>query len=248
MSCPETIWLDESGSTNTYLLGLSKVCSTHGLTVAARHQPRGRGRFNRHWYSGPGESLTFSILLNPQIQLAESGLVMLGTATAVATCIEKIIDTAVTVRWPNDVLVSGDKIAGILSEVSPESGHQSLSLVVGVGINVNQSTFGLSGFRTNPTSLRKLTGASLNPEFLLERCRSAILEEIGRLSAGDRSGCRARFLSRCKDIGKMVSFMHSPYAQPRDSTIVGIAPDGGLELLTDGEVRVAYAGEITSNR
>jgi BirA family transcriptional regulator, biotin operon repressor / biotin---[acetyl-CoA-carboxylase] ligase len=124
-------------STNTAL----KETAHHGPTGAALvtdDQTGGRGRLGRHWLSEPGRDLAFSVLLRPRLEPARGHLLALATGVAVAEVLEEELGLRgqVSLKWPNDVLLAGKKVCGILLEASA-SAEGLLWAVAGIGINVN---------------------------------------------------------------------------------------------------------------
>lgn len=149
--------LYEVDSTNLYALGLlSEGSAVHGTTVIAEAQTAGRGRRGRTWCSAPGAGLYMTLVLRPEISCVLAPLITLGAAVAAHETIERVTGLDVDVKWPNDLLVGGRKIGGVLSELLAEQDRVG-SMVVGLGINVNQDRFPteLDGVAT---SLRGETG------------------------------------------------------------------------------------------
>lgn len=130
----ETIWRDQVESTNSYLSQLAPTESSR--IVATWNQTGGRGRLGREWVSPAGKSLAFSIELWPElvpqpIDTSWLGSLSLLTAASLASAISDHLTASVSIKWPNDVLIEGKKVAGILGEI-PQPGR----VVVGVGLNV----------------------------------------------------------------------------------------------------------------
>jgi BirA family biotin operon repressor/biotin-[acetyl-CoA-carboxylase] ligase len=109
-----------------------------GTTIVTDDQTGGRGRLGRTWLSEPGLDLTFSVLLRPRMDLAKGHLLALATGVAVAEVLEQAygLEGQVSLKWPNDVLLGGKKVCGILLEASADACH-ILWAVAGVGLNVN---------------------------------------------------------------------------------------------------------------
>ena len=109
-----------------------------GTIVCAEAQSKGRGRLGRAWTSPKGKGLYFSLVLRPSLPLNQLAQLTLMSAVAVAEAIEDISDLKPLIKWPNDILLEGQKLAGILTELRAES-DQVKFVVVGVGLNVNSS-------------------------------------------------------------------------------------------------------------
>lgn len=152
-------WRNETQSTNDDALAAAKSGAPHGAVFGAETQTRGRGRRGSEWVSSPGAGLWFSVLLRPELS-AESGP---GLALCAGLAVRAAVATRVTastlVKWPNDVLTGGRKLAGILVE-SQISGAKLGSVVMGIGINVTQRAFPDS-LSNIATSLALLSATSL---------------------------------------------------------------------------------------
>jgi BirA family biotin operon repressor/biotin-[acetyl-CoA-carboxylase] ligase len=125
----------ETGSTNDDALDAARTRMPHGATFVADAQTHGRGRRGNTWTSPPGENLTFSVLLRPRLQPEQASALALVVGLSVRAVAAARVPERVTVKWPNDVIVLGRKLAGTLVE-SRLSGSVIEAVVVGVGINV----------------------------------------------------------------------------------------------------------------
>lgn len=133
-----------------------------GAVAAADHQTEGRGRLGRRWEDAPGTSLLFSVLLRPAVAVERLPELTVVAAEACAEAIADVAGVACAVKEPNDVLVGGRKVAGVLGEASEGR------VVLGIGVNANQTAAQLpSEARLPPTSLRVETGASVDRAVLL---------------------------------------------------------------------------------
>ena len=130
----EIIRLKEVGSTNTYLKDNSELLKQHGLVVIAEMQSSGRGRAGRKFVSLPQKNVTFSVVLHPGLVLGEVQIFSLMAGIVVARVLEKFI-SGIRLKWPNDVLVNGKKICGILLETITIPEQNSPVLILGIGLN-----------------------------------------------------------------------------------------------------------------
>ena len=128
------IRLKEVGSTNTYLKENSELLKQHGLVVIAEMQSSGRGRAGRKFVSLPQKNVTFSVVLHPGLVLGEVQIFSLMAGIVVARVLEKFI-SGIRLKWPNDVLVNGKKICGILLETITIPEQNSPVLILGIGLN-----------------------------------------------------------------------------------------------------------------
>ncbi len=123
-------------STNTVAHQLAASGAPEGTLVVAEHQTKGRGRLGRSWHSPENCGIYCSLILRPKIHPTKAPGISLITAVAVAETIAEYGDFNIGIKWPNDVLLSGRKVAGILTELSAELDRVNF-IVVGVGININ---------------------------------------------------------------------------------------------------------------
>ncbi|MBF0163819.1 MAG: biotin--[acetyl-CoA-carboxylase] ligase [Magnetococcales bacterium] len=123
-------------STNRHALDLARAGAPEGTVVVADAQSQGRGRLGRVWSSPAGENLYFSLILRPEIPVAHAPRLTLVAGLATLDAVREAGITEARLKWPNDILVQGRKLAGILTEMAAE-GERVRHVVVGVGVNVN---------------------------------------------------------------------------------------------------------------
>ena len=159
----EFIFLDQIDSSNKYSKKLEKVLP--GTVVMAEEQTVGRGQHNKAWITEPCKNLTFSIIFTPQ-QAERIPLLTLACASAIEDVVCKYYDTcSIDIKWPNDVLCDGKKIAGLLTEVI-YNGNRIDRIVVGIGLNVNQEKFN-GELKDIATAIKSFTGKDESRELLL---------------------------------------------------------------------------------
>jgi len=134
----QIIVLQQTSSTNDAILEAATTNSNEGLVLFAEQQTAGRGQRGNRWESAAGKGLWFSILLRPGIQIAESGGLTIWAIETVSDIIRTEFSLEPTIKLPNDVRLSGRKVAGVLVEMRAQENAPHLA-VVGIGINVNQS-------------------------------------------------------------------------------------------------------------
>src|SRR5574340_730401 len=123
-------------STNRVALELAQEGAAEGTVVFADCQTRGKGRLQRIWHSPPGCNLYASLILRPAMDPAEAARITLTVGGAIAEMISGLGEEGVELKWPNDVLIRGRKVCGILTEMRT-TGKVLDGLVVGIGLNVN---------------------------------------------------------------------------------------------------------------
>ena len=131
---------DSLGSTNDYAREIAAAGAEEGVAILAYEQTAGRGRQGRQWSSPAGEGLYLSVILRPSASPADSAVITLAAAVAVAETLSLDFKTDIDIKWPNDVLASGKKICGILVESAIE-GDSMLYAIVGIGVNLAQKEF-----------------------------------------------------------------------------------------------------------
>jgi len=163
--------MPECHSTNTVAIQLCQQPSvTEGTLVITDRQTAGRGQRGNIWHSAPGENLTLSVILKPGFITAKNQFFLnIFTSLALYDLISRKTDEPVRVKWPNDILVAGKKICGILIENQIRGTQVSIS-VTGIGLNVNQTTFALS----TATSLAAIT----NQVYVLPDVMTELMEHL----------------------------------------------------------------------
>lgn len=131
---------EEITSTNTEAARLAEEGAPHGTVVVSEIQTRGKGRRGRQWTSEKGEGIWFSLILKPDILPDKASPLTLVAALAVVKAIKRVAGIKTLIKWPNDVVVSGKKVCGILTEMSAQAGAVN-HIVVGIGINVKKREF-----------------------------------------------------------------------------------------------------------
>jgi BirA family biotin operon repressor/biotin-[acetyl-CoA-carboxylase] ligase len=231
---PEIVRLDIVDSTQEVAFALAERGAAEGTVVVADSQRAGRGRRGRIWRDEPGASLLCSILLRPRIPPAMWPLLSLAAGVAVARALGRVARVAVRLKWPNDVVIDGRKVAGILLE-SRASG--SSVVVIGIGINVGQRSFP-ADLGPAATSLRLATGAPVDRETLLPTVLEEVATWCGRL---EREG-----FAPVRDAWKAMSAMVGTTV--RTDALTGRAvdlDDDGALVIDDGRRRHRLvAGEL----
>jgi BirA family biotin operon repressor/biotin-[acetyl-CoA-carboxylase] ligase len=196
------IYAEEIDSTNTYLLDKTNKNLADGTVVFAEKQNKGRGRKDRVWYSVKDQNLNFSILLTNRKYLGKNiNLINLASSLAVAQSIENLFQLNTNLKWPNDVLIKGKKVSGILLEATSQ-GSKVERLVTGIGINVNQTMF-QGNFNIPPTSIKLESNENIERERLLAEVLNNFEELLEKIST-EPEAILKDWKSRCRMIGEKI--------------------------------------------
>lgn len=232
--------LPETASTNDDLKAAARSGAPEGSAILAARQTSGRGRLGRHFFS-PSGGIYLSVLLRPQC--APERLLPLTALAAVAACdaIAEVCGLSPQIKWPNDLLLSGKKIAGILTEPSFGGAPQ---VVIGIGVNF------VCPPEDIPQELRGIMGA-LYPQTpagsSAEALAAALLRHFSRLPDAltrEREAWLSRFAQRCVTIGADISVLRGDTRQ--DAVALGIDENAALLVrYPDGRQAALAAGEVS---
>ena len=169
-------YYEELASTNLKALELAKQGAAGGTVVVAARQTAGRGRMRRKWESPEGKGLWFSVILRPTIAAEYCAQITLLAAVAAAQALQRLTNKNFSIKWPNDIMLDGKKICGILAEMALAADGSIEYAVVGIGININMSSEDFGALLT-ATSLYLATGIEYEHEQVLK----AFLDEFDLL-------------------------------------------------------------------
>ena len=164
-------------STNNYALKLAREGAPHGTVVHADEQTSGRGQFERKWISEPGKDLLVSFIVRPKLKAREASQITLKAAELIRQELVSIYglkDSDLSIKAPNDILLRGNKVSGILSE-SSSKGDLLEYVVIGVGINLNSDP---KANIPNSTSFYRELLRKIEISLVLERLSKTILQNI----------------------------------------------------------------------
>ena len=215
----------------------------HGTVVLADGQTAGKGRRGRTWESPMGENVYMSLLLRPEIQPDKAPMLTLVMAYCVAKVLKKLGFEAVQIKWPNDLVLSGKKVCGILTEMSLDGG-QIQHVIIGVGINVNNQKFP-DGIKNMATSLCLERGRYVDREEIVEHILTTFWEEYEQfVSVGNLSQIWENYNDMLVNCGKEVCVLEPDNAY--EAIALGINQEGQLRVrLENGEEKQIFAGEVS---
>jgi BirA family transcriptional regulator, biotin operon repressor / biotin---[acetyl-CoA-carboxylase] ligase len=235
---------EQTTSTNDVMERLAGDGVKEGVVVFAESQTRGRGRLGRKWVSPARKGLWFSILLRPDLRPQEVTQLTVVSATALRRAVQAVTGLKPEIKWPNDILVCGRKVAGILTEMNAELDRiRQVILGIGVDVNLNASDF--------PTELRRLATSlriELGKPVSRPELAAAILRELdrdyARVGNGRFAEVAEEWEQHCTTIGRHVTI------QIGERRIRGRAEslddDGTLRLRTEhGRLERVFGGDVT---
>ncbi|HEY1422746.1 MAG TPA: biotin--[acetyl-CoA-carboxylase] ligase [Candidatus Acidoferrum sp.] len=233
-------------STNRVAMDLAYAGEPEGTVVLAEEQTAGRGRAGRTWHSERASGIYVTLLLRPRISPVQAPLLTMMAGLSAHAAIQSQTGLQPDVKWPNDLMLNGKKLGGILTEMHAEPTLVRF-VIVGIGLNVNQEKFPaeLSG---TATSLRAETGKVQSRLELLARLLREFETDYNRfLREGSRS-ITERFTqvsSYARGKKVRVSNGHESYA----GVTAGLLPEGLLQVLRDdGALVTVFAGDVAEIR
>lgn len=230
---------DVLGSTSDEAKRLAAEGAPHGTLVWAREQTGGRGRLDRSWVS-PRGNLFMSVVLRPEVAPAQAAELGFVAALAVADTVSAYLpaDAPVELKWPNDVLVAGAKIAGILLEARSGTGGLVDWVVLGIGINIAAAPSG------TPYPATCLGAVSPAPavEPVLERLGGALAQHLATWEGRGFPPIRDAWLAKARGLGERLEIRHGGEAV--SGRFLDLDMDGALVLETATGVRRITAGDV----
>jgi BirA family biotin operon repressor/biotin-[acetyl-CoA-carboxylase] ligase len=240
----EVLFYETANSTNTVGEALAEKGKAEGTVIIADSQEKGRGRLGRSWLSPLGLNIYMSILLRPEIEPKDTTLITIMAALGCTVALRRVTGLNVTIKWPNDLIVSDKKIGGILTEIRIANKKVKYA-VTGIGINVNMDS------DTLPNEIKEIA-TSIKIETGMPYSRAEILTEIlnqidcwyGVLKEKRRKELLYEWQLLTSTLGKKVKIITSK------ETLTGLAEsidnEGMLVLrLPTGSLRVIRTGDLT---
>lgn len=238
------IRVDSVTSTMDLLEVLAKDGAPSGTTVIADLQTGGRGRAGRMWVSPPGTALLMSTLLRPPQALSQCGPLALLAGLAVARAVDEHIDARCEIKWPNDVLIEGRKVAGIL--LSAREGfraaeqNESPAVIIGIGVNVMTQA---SDLPQGATSIWQKSHRRVERANVFDGIDAALASVYALFREGTVEPALAELNDRLAFRDQDV-IIHDGPRQFR-GRLCGVDRDGGLVLEAEGGSVIARSGELT---
>jgi BirA family biotin operon repressor/biotin-[acetyl-CoA-carboxylase] ligase len=237
-------WRAEVDSTQRLARDLARAGAPEGTAVVAERQTAGRGRLGRQWHSPAGVNLYCSVILRPRLAPAAVPRLALVAGVAVAVAVEETAGRRPAIKWPNDVLLDGRKVAGVLTEMDAEV-ERVAHVIAGIGVNLNAPRTAFPpDLRAKATSLRLATGRPVDRAAFTGRLLAALEARYDRFVSEGFASVRAEWESYSCLTGAEVC-VAAPEGEQRGRAL-GLDADGALRLRTaaGAEVRIV-AGEVT---
>jgi len=238
------IFLDSTSSTNDVANEIgSKENTPEGTVIIADEQKSGRGRFGRNWISPPGVNLYFTVILKPTLFPENISIITLAAAVAVASSVREYTGLEAEIKWPNDILIHGRKIGGILVEMK-SMGERIDLLNIGIGLNVNMQLDTIpEDIRPFTTSLKTESKTDIDRCSLLNLILNKLEQTYKMILNDDKQTLISEWIQLNCTIGKEVS------VQSQNSIIRGVADslnaNGELLIrLESGKIETVNSGEI----
>lgn len=238
------IFHKETGSTNIDAKELAEDGAAAGTLVVADLQTAGRGRRGHSWASAAGQNIYMTLLLRPRCRPEKASALTLVMALAVLEAADELPGIVCRIKWPNDIVVGGKKICGILTEMSAELDGIHY-VVIGTGINVNQTAFA-DDIKDTATSLCLESGRTVDRSRLVARVMHYFEEDYALFEKSwDLSGLTDKYNRYLVNLGRQVRVL-DPKGE-YDGVAHGINERGELlvERAGDGVIMPVYAGEVS---
>ncbi len=234
----------ETTSTSDVIERLARDRVKEGVVVFAESQTSGRGRLGRKWLSPAKKGLWFSILLRPDLRPQQATQLTVAAATALRRAIASLTSLEPEIKWPNDVLVGGRKVAGILTELSAELDRvKHVILGIGVDVNLNPGEFP-ADLRKTATSLKVELGKPVSRPELAVAILRALDADYAHVVSGEFATVADEWEEHCTTIGQSVTIRIGPRQIRGRAEALG--EDGALLLRTEhGHLERIVGGDVT---
>lgn len=237
-------WLKTTGSTNDVARQWASEGAPEGSLVFTNDQTRGKGRQGRTWLATPRMNLTISVILRPLLDPGQFGLITLAAGVAIAECIEECcVGIKPKIKWPNDVLLEGRKCCGMLLESSIGGSSEGPVVILGIGLNVNQTDFP-GDLATTATSMTLVCGQPMDRVGVLavllrrlEQRYTQVQKNPGQI-VGDYEGL-------LEGIGSTVRLEEVVPGRWVEGVMAGIDETGAILIQTETGRRAYHAGDVT---
>lgn len=238
----EIHYYDEIDSTNTEGKKLAEEGCVNGTVLITENQTAGRGRRGRTWKSPVGTNIAMSLVLKPDYSPNEAAMVTLVAALACASTINKVYGTDAKIKWPNDIVVDGKKVVGILTEMSAEIDYINY-VIVGIGFNVHKQKF--------PDDIKDIAGYIEQGKVPIHKRSKLVVEFLSEFEkyygifceTGNLKGIKAQYEKMLVNMGKQVRVLDPK--EPFEGKARGITDTGELIVDTWDKTVTVSSGEVS---
>ncbi len=234
----------QAESTNMTAETLANQGAAEGTVVVAEHQTKGRGRLGRTWFSPGGEGIYVSVILRPSIPPNDAPKLTLMASVAVAEAIRTCAPVEASIKWPNDIMIGGRKVAGILTEMSTDMDRIHY-VIIGMGININNPSENFPyEIREIATSLFSETGKIFSRAEILRKC----LESLERYYETFKEKGFLPIMKRWEELTEMMgaTIRVDAIGNTYSGTFKGINEDGFLVMRDSyGGVKRIISGDVS---
>ncbi len=238
-------WVESTPSTNDIARRLAESGAEEGTTVVADAQTAGRGRHGRVWFSPPGAGLYVSLIVRPAMGISSdehpAALLTLASGVAVAEAVRAVSGLPATLKWPNDVLIGGRKLAGVLTEAAVQAGDVQF-IVIGLGVNLQRAVYPAQ-LASRVTSIEAETSRPPDRALML----AEILAAFGERYADLRAGRFDAILSAWRHLAGSVADARVEWDSPNGvvrGRALDIDRDGALLVNAGGRIERIVSGEV----
>jgi BirA family biotin operon repressor/biotin-[acetyl-CoA-carboxylase] ligase len=245
------IYKQSVGSTNTAAYIMAQEGAPEGTVVIADSQSAGKGRMGRSWQSPPGKGIWMSFILRPDLSANDMQTVTLAASVSVAKTLEQLTGIKPGIKWPNDIILDGRKVCGILTEMNSEIDRVNY-IIVGIGLNFSQQEDDFDG-NIRDTAISLAMHLKKNGIKLKNNMRNDIIKEIlkifdyyyGLMLNSDKAAVIRDWRNYSVTLGSSIK-VHSRNGEfcglaediTEDGALVIKAEDGGIRIVTSGEVSI----------
>lgn len=246
LDCRTVHYFLETPSTNDVAMQIGKEGAAAGTIVLAESQSKGRGRLGRKWQSPSGTGLYFSLILRPQIAPEDLAKITLAAGVSVCQAIEAETKLNPQIKWPNDILIQGRKVGGILTETGSFRAGEIPLVVLGIGLNVSTPTDAFpEELRDKCASLSAYAIRPINRGPLLNEIVARVDDNLALLCAGNFAHILAQLRKRDATMGKKLTWL-TTNNQIITGASMGIDDHGLLHIQDDqGKVHEVLSGDVS---
>lgn len=236
-------YFEVTDSTNQRIYDFAEKGREEGLLAVAEEQTGGKGRRGRSWVSPPGTGIWMSLLLRPKVEPQKASMVTIVAALAMTKAMEKITGMEIRIKWPNDVVLNGKKVCGILTEMSAEL-EEIHYIIVGIGIDANTESFP-EDIQDRATSIYLESGKKVErAAFIAEFCVRFEQYYERFLEMGNLAFLKEEYEAYLINIGREVKIIKKKEERIRKA--LGINELGELIVAkSDGTTEIIFSGEVS---